>query len=135
MSLEIKKELPPNIGDIIATFKVKPEKVVFCYSPYLYNPSGAYIPDNLLVHEEIHEKQQNGNPEDWWKKYLIDIQFRIDQELEAYREQYKFYCKQYKDRNTRARFLHILALDFSSEMYGSCISYQEAVQRIKNGIV
>ena len=69
----------------------------------------------------------------WWDKYLSDPQFRLSQEVEAYHVQYKKYCNSQKDRNKQAQYLHSLAVDCSSEIYGTMIGYSDARNLIKNG--
>jgi hypothetical protein len=120
---------PPNIGEIKKVFPIYPG-VVYTYGDTLHAPDGGLVSLDLAAHEEVHSKQQV-NPEEWWSKYLVDPEFRTSQEVEAYRAQYQFYCKHFKDRNQRARFLHKIACDFSSKLYGGCITYQQAIIEIK----
>ena len=123
---------PPNIEDIKKVFDLSNRPhVVFTYGNFLYIPSGIEAPEHLIVHEKVHVKQQGSDPKKWWDKYLVDKEFRLSQELEAYRDQYKFIRQGIKDRNQLFRFLRMLALDLSSEIYGSVISYQEALSKIK----
>src|SRR3990167_2140295 len=85
--IEIVKEYPP-IWDRVLASGMKPdaETIVFTYGNKIYIPSGKSLSDDLLVHEAIHTKQQNGKPDEWWDKYIVDTKFRFDQELEAYAE-------------------------------------------------
>lgn len=119
---------PPNIKKI-KKILTPAEGMVFTYGDTIYNPSGAYVADHLQIHEQVHMAQQK-KPETWWNKYLIDPRFRLEQELEAYRAQYKFAEKAIKDRNQRARFLHAIASDLASKSYGGIISYLEAIEGI-----
>lgn len=122
---------PPNFKRIEK--KLKPTSdTVFTYGNDIYNPGGGFIADHLLVHEQIHAQQQAGKPETWWNKYLIDPKFRTEQELEAYRAQYLFAKSALKDRNKLAIFLHTIALDLSSPIYGNILSYIDAVKEIRN---
>jgi len=105
--------------------------VVFTYNKALYNPSDGIISDDLLVHEMVHVRQQGNDSESWWHKYLNDQTFRLSQELEAYEAQYAFYKQRVKDRNAQARFLHKIALDLSSAVYGNMITYTDAKSRLK----
>lgn len=92
------------------------------------------ISDDLFVHESTHAKQQSlYGIIDWWDRYFIDDKFRLEQELEAYRAQYKFMASREKDRNALHKFLHRISTDLSSDLYGKCITYQEALNKIKNG--
>ena len=50
------------------------------------------IPDHILVHEKVHVKQQRNKLRGlwWWMGYVFDSEFRYEQELEAYKAQYRF---------------------------------------------
>jgi len=125
-----KKEYPPNIKEIRKHFKLK-EGVVFTYGKTIYNPSGSFIDPSLFHHEWIHTKQQGDDPKGWWDRYLKDERFRLDQELEAYRGQYKTAKKLLGDRNVAHKFLVKIARDLSSELYGNIISFDDAMREIK----
>lgn len=126
---------PPNIEDIIKTFpKVKESKgIVYTHGQVIFNPDNQPLTEELMHHEATHSLQQDElGYEKWWKKYLEDKDFRLSQELQAYHQQYKKYCKNVKDRNKQAQYLNRLALDCSSEIYGNMTSYREAIQGIKH---
>jgi len=118
---------PPNIDDIRAIFPIKNRKgIIFTYAPFIYNPDHGTIDHPLMVHEETHISQQGTDPASWWQRYLTDSEFRLQQELEAYRNQYWAMKDSYKDRNYLATRLHNICLDLSSSMYGSIINYEDA---------
>lgn len=117
-------EKPPNWEILEKKFKVKWENVVVTYGDCVY--SAKQIPPDLVVHESVHVRQQGDNPKEWWDKYLKDKEFRLNQELEAYKEQTIYIRKKVKDRNLQYRCIHKLASDLSGEMYGKCISFHEA---------
>lgn len=123
--MKIVKDFPPNIEKIRATFKLH-QGIVFTYGDTLYNPDGGFIDRALEIHEETHTKQQGDNPEAWWDRYFIDKDFRLSQEIEAYKNQYKKMKSNIKDPNKLAYRLNIIAKDLSSEMYGNIITYEEA---------
>ncbi len=131
--MNITKAYPPNYERIISTFPyVKHDSsVIFTYGDTLYVPNGGEISQDLLTHEKTHTVQQGASPETWWDRYLVDTEFRLSQEVEAYRNQYKSFCKRIADRNKRFTYLHGLARDLSSEIYGGIITYQDATKRIK----
>ena len=101
---------------------------MFAYGHLLYTMFDGPIEDHLMAHEETHERQQvaYGGVEAWWNRYIKDPVFRLEQEIEAYREQYRFIKKTIKDRNAVARFLHSVAIDLAGPMYGNITSYAEA---------
>ena len=121
---------PPNIERLKKVFDFEGKKPIFTFGDTIYNPHGTPLADHIIIHEEVHQKQQK-DPNEWWEKYLTDKEFRLSQEVEAYREQYKYAVKYIKDKNTLAKFLHALSADLSSPMYGNIISYQEAKNKIK----
>ncbi len=132
--MKIIHSFPPNYADIIAAFpSVATEKyVVFTYGDCIYNPAGIALPEHLVRHEQVHVKQQAQytSPDAWWNFYLENAVFRFGQELEAYRVEYKHFCKMYKDRNRRADFLNFIAGSLSSPLYGSLCSRREASAKI-----
>jgi hypothetical protein len=127
--LKVVKGTPPNYKDIIKAIPAVEHTIglVFTYGDTIYSPLGTNIPDNLMVHEQTHEKQQK-IPSEWWTRYLQDINFRLEQELEAYKNQYEFYKK--KNPLNWFPFLSAIATDLSSNAYGNIITYQEALDKI-----
>ena len=66
----------------------------------------------------------------WWYRYLKDDDFRLAQELEAYRNQVKWFNNNIKNRNERFKMINKIARDLSGSMYGNIVSYQEALRII-----
>ena len=132
--MKIINEFPPNFEDIARKFDFKDLKPVFTYGDKIYNPSAGHISEDLLKHEEVHERQQGnyGSVQDWWLRYLNDDIFRMSQELEAYRTQYKFVVDKGTTRDIRRQFLQDLAKNFSSKLYGNIINKNQALEFIKN---
>jgi hypothetical protein len=104
--------------------------VIFTYGELISSYVGEMTED-LLAHETNHTVQQNGDPDSWWKRYLEDDEFRLSQELECYRKQYKWLEKNIKDRNEKFYFLNHYAKSLSGNMYGNLISYSEAIKKIR----
>lgn len=129
--MKISKEQPPNYEKILKFFDVKDEPVVFAYGDTIYAPNGGDIPENLVIHEAIHSKQQGTNPEGWWDRYLVDPEFRLEQEIQAYASQWVYVKRLYKTSTSDA-FLDNLASDLSSKIYGNIISFDKARSRIKH---
>ena len=129
--MKIEIAYPPNIEKIKERFDLGNRTVVFTYGDTLYNPSGVTIPDHLIVHEQTHTKQQ-ADPVAWWDRYLEDDAFRLSQELEAYRNQYKFVKGTVNNKNIAFSFLLSVSKDLSSELYGNIISMNDAVKKIEN---
>lgn len=96
---------------------------------YSKNPT---TPD-LVVHESVHMHQQlEMGIQEWWKKYIDDDSFRIDQEVEAYRTQVqhlKNYSSSMSRDERRQRIAHC-ARTLSSDLYGRVINYKKAFNLI-----
>jgi hypothetical protein len=95
-------------------------KTIHCKQP---------IPPEKMVHELVHVKQQT-NPEEWWNRYLLDKDFRLSQELEAYKKEAQFIKDNIKDRNGRYMYIHQMAKDLSSHIYGNVISFNDAMREL-----
>ncbi len=131
--MKIVYELPPNIVEIKKVL-APPPGAVFTYGDTMYAPmlSGAEPPENLLVHEMVHERQQK-YPAAWWSRYLEEPTFRLTQELEAYGAQWAFINKaENLSRKFKDRFLDSISFDLSGPMYGSMLSQAQARSKIRN---
>lgn len=122
---------PPNYGEIRARFNIHPQ-AVFTYGERIYNPTASLLSEDLIVHEKVHADQQRpGGPAAWWQRYLVDPAFVLEQELEAYRRQFAFFCRLNRDRNEQFQILRLLAGDLASPMYGSVITMRDAFDAIR----
>lgn len=130
--MKIVKDYPPNIEQIKKV--LEPAKgALFTYGDTLYCPTNPELIDiPLMAHEETHSRQQEVMGVDkWWGKYLEDVDFRLSQEIEAYKVQYREAKKFIKDRNVLSDFLRNLASALSSPMYGGVVGVSEAMRLIK----
>lgn len=127
--MKIKNELPPNYDEIKKYFPSADfnKGTLFTYGDTCYCQS---ITPDLVVHEETHVKQQL-DPKAWWDRYFTDIQFRLSQEVEAYRNQWQWIKKNIKDRNSRFRLLSRICMDLSGTLYGNIVSFDEAKRLIE----
>ncbi len=83
--------------------------MVFAYYPYIHVYRGS-LDEDIAVHECIHlGRQKEMGVEVWWEKYLTDDKFRLNEELLAYRAQYRFIQKNWPGR------LHFPNLKFYAE--------------------
>lgn len=131
--MKLKRELPPNYEAIAKTLNPN-ENTVFTYGNTLYAPNitdDKQIEDHLWIHEETHEKQQI-NPQKWWNRYIAEPEFRMDQELEAYGNQYAFVCKKNLNAKIKKGFLERIASDLCSSLYGNLLTQAEAESKIRN---
>lgn len=130
--MNILKDFPPNIEKIRKAFPIQ-KNTVFTYGDTIYAPGITFtIPRDLIEHEGIHMAQQGKDPERWWDRYILDTQFRFDQEIQAYQHQYRYYCKFVKSRDIRFEFLKSIAWDLSGPLYGNMISFRDAIAVIKS---
>jgi hypothetical protein len=134
--MNIIRDFPPNYSEIIKVFPIVPtiKTIVFTYGDAVYKPyKKGTLTDHVKVHEKTHEKQQGNDPAGWWNKYLSDPKFRLDQEVEAYRNQYRFFVNKNYNFKERAKLLDGIAGDLASDMYGGIISKNEAIELIRKG--
>lgn len=131
--MKVKNEKPPIWNKLRKALNFNETLTVFTYGHVIYNPSGGVVPTDVVIHEQVHERQQEGflGPWRWWRKFIKSPQFRYEQELEAYRVQYQWMRARLGDREKLVRYLSALAGCLSGEMYGSIVSYSEAMQLIK----
>lgn len=106
-------------------FKVD-EGTIFAYNNTIYTSND--LPDDFIAHEKVHLRQQNNiGCDNWVSLYLRDKDFRLKQELEAYRYQ----LTQIKDKNKRSKAQTEFCTILSSEMYGNMIDLEEAKALLK----
>ncbi len=151
--LEIVTAFPPNFDSIQVVLPHASRDHVFCYDGKIYNPSGKKLPIDIQYHEYIHSLQHEefeGGCTAWWVKYLMDPDFRLDQELEAYGKQFAFAKRNLieTDEDVRVRtqnkshlgggvnnilkhLLFDMAIALSGKEYGSLLSYGRAESAIK----
>lgn len=125
---------PPNysfIKEILGD--IESDKPIFCFGDTIYNPFGVKLTPDLERHEEVHSEQQSHLPEVWWNKYLLDKDFRLSQEIEAYGEQFVFIKSLPKITPKLIEwFQDRIASSLASPLYGRMISYGEAVSKIRH---
>lgn len=121
---------PPNYEKICKRFPIRNRTgIIFTYGNKLYNPGNGIIPDHLKIHEETHARQQQEHKngiDGWWEQYFNSSKFRLSQELEAYRNQYK----SIRSRKERRLVLKNIAKDLSSDLYGNLVTYKKAKKLI-----
>lgn len=128
--MHVKPGLPPNIEQIRAKIGDIPSNFVFTYGDTIYLQANEKLPEHLEIHESVHAIQQGHNPKEWWDKYLADPLFRLEQELEAYRTQYKWVKQRGTPSKYNSQVLFLLAHDLCSH-YGLSISHTEAESKIR----
>lgn len=134
-------------------FRLQPGATVWTYGDTIFAPGRDSLPDHIIAHEEQHARQQSSQElmlkyvepteriddeklEDkmrdaWWREFLANPRFRLEQEAEAYGVQYRFFCERVKDRNRRALFLVQIAGQLSGPLYQVAVSSTQARQMIE----
>ncbi len=122
------REYPPNYKEICKVFDIKDRgTIVFTWGDKIYcQDKVGKLPEDIKVHEATHQIQQAGDPKKWWDRYLIDISFRLDQEVEAYRNQYNFFLKFNHNIKDQEKLLDKISGDLSSKTYGNIVTKLEA---------
>ena len=130
--MNIVQGLPPNFRDIVAVFPLaRRPGTMFCFGDVIYvNGSPSIVTPALKAHESVHVDQQRrtGGPALWWRRYLEDPAWRLEQELPAHRAEYA--TLKHLDRNLAARARNAIAERLSSPLYGGMISKREALQAL-----
>ena len=127
--MKISTEKPPNWDLITKHFPVTWGGIIVTYGDTIY--CAVPLSDQKASHEAVHVIQQTSMGVDkWWKQYIDDPAFRLQQEIEAYRKEVKYVKEKCKDRNLQYKIIRQICLDLSSPVYGSIISAEEAKKRL-----
>lgn len=132
MTLQIIRQPPPNYAEVVAVFPAAAHHgTFFCYGRAIYIPNGGTVSPSLQVHETVHADRQMaypGGPAAWWARYLIDPQFRFDEELPAHVAEYRCYAD---DPRPQRRFmLRQIAARLAGPLYGRLVTVHEAKRLI-----
>lgn len=127
----------PKLYDILhRKFGVKWEDgIAISYKDTVYSKNP--VQDDIRVHEQKHLDQQNDpqniSPDVWWNRYLTEDDFRLKQEVEAYRAQVEYLKVNHHKttRNERRYMISKFAVDLCSGMYGFIVDYKTALEMIK----
>ena len=121
--MKIVKAFPPNYAELVRVFPIRGKAIYFCYGDTVFNPSGTVIDGPLRAHEAVHSRRQGNDPAAWWRRYIDDKHFRLDEELLAHRAEFgaRLLCGQGR------KSAEGLALRLSSDIYGKMISYASAL--------
>lgn len=130
--MQILTEKPSVADKIFNVFGVDYNKgdLIISYAPHIHTKKGYLTPD-LEAHEGTHLVQQSKiGTENWWNKFFDDPKFRLEQELEAYRNQYEYLKQNIKDRNKLYQLRTFIAKQLAGEMYGHILTTDEALKLI-----
>lgn len=108
-----------------------PESSIITFGDTIYSKRG--FPDDVLIHEGVHIKQQHGSKifaVFFTILFIASPKFRLKVELEAYREQYRSLvgiCP-----NLAKGVLDRSARDLSGPLYNNLITYERAIALIRH---
>lgn len=123
--MEVVKDYPPMFDEIDQRFHVRGKVVFYTWGDKIYNPMGGHIPPEIMAHEAVHCRQQGDDIEGWWRRYIDEPAFRLDQEISAHVREYGFLCAS-GNRNERRGALASIAGRLSGPLYGHMITCARA---------
>lgn len=128
MKIKFSNEKPKILERCEEAFGVKWNKgVIITYGDTIYCKRKLQEPK--ISHEKVHVKQQNEyGVEKWWNRYFKDEQFRLEQELEAYQAEVDWIKSHVFNMSMRNSMFDKIAMDLSSPMYGSIVTYREVIK-------
>lgn len=136
---KVLRDWPPNIDAIRKVLPVT-EKNIFAYDGVIYCAGNDKLYPEIHAHEEVHFEQQRNHPggaEGWWKDFLEDPRFRLEQEIPAHQAEYQHLLRNAPHRNARRyikkKGLKALAQRLAAPMYGKIISVPHAMRLIAQG--
>jgi len=126
--MEVSFKLPPLYADILKAFPgAAYAKPIFSWGSTIYNPHRIKIDAGLMAHEGVHGARQANNPEAWWRRYIADAPFRLEEEFLAHLAEYRWRIGEPGlNRHSRRALLVQIAARLSSPLYGSMISLRNA---------
>lgn len=138
---KVVRGVPPNYTAIVAAFPAanKPG-VIFAYHDTIYVRGEVELTPSLLEHEKVHLRQQATFCEEvgagrsawlWWQHYLVDPQFRAEQELEAHIVEYAHVLKSGLNRDGRRKACAQIAARLSGPLYGRCIGKLKVIAHLR----
>lgn len=130
--MRIAEDYPPLFDEIAERFPAARGKgVIFAFGSIIYNPSGIHISRALFAHETMHGQQQGDDVTGWWRRYMDDVEFRLEQEIPAHQAEYRFAMLDAKDRNDRRFMTKAIAARLAGPLYGRLITGAEARRILK----
>jgi hypothetical protein len=132
--MRIVNQPPPIFDEIVAAFPhAALPGVMFCWREIIYIPQQTGpIPAQLIAHEQAHCDRQAGfHITDWWRRYISDQQFRLDEEMPAHvvelREWIKIETPKWVGKRALKRHLTgRVARRLADKLYGPMITYENA---------
>lgn len=124
---------PPIYAEIVKVFpSATLPGTVFCWGGTIYAPGTTRpIPKEIIVHERVHCMRQGDDVEGWWRRYLADPAFRLEEEIPAHAAEliamFEIYEPQWVSKsNMRRTFTARVARRLASPLYGPMITLEAA---------
>lgn len=121
---------PPVFKRAHEVFDLTEKKPIFAYGGKIWNPYNGGMDDAIVAHEMVHLEQQGEDSDGWWEKYFTDPAFRLEQEIPAYKVQYREMKKTISNYSVLALHKARMCKDLSGPMYGNAIGYAAAFRAI-----
>ena len=130
--MKIYNTRPPNYAAILAVFpSAARDGVIFAYAPDIYAPGNPNLHPALVAHEAVHvERQEKIGVEAWWAQYLVDAEFRYNEELLAHRAEYETLIKGNPSRHIRRAALKMVGDRLAAQLYGGLRTRKQAMADI-----
>ncbi|MQB00222.1 MAG: hypothetical protein GEU78_08010 [Actinobacteria bacterium] len=132
--MKVVHDYPPLYAEIAAAFPIKHRSVIFAWGDAIYNPHSLVLNDALRAHEDVHRMQHEsyeGGPEAWWRRYIADKAFRLDQEVPAHAAEYMVHAVLADSRKRRRYLLSQIARKLSSATYGPMVGQRKALELLR----
>lgn len=131
--MKISKECPELYKILKERFNVDWDKGICIVIGDICHSKNDLLPD-LFEHELTHSNQQKVvGIEMWWRLYIENDDFRLRQEVEAYRNQIKWMKKhtEVMSRDIRRQRIDSCAKQLSGPMYGNIVTYKKAKELLQ----
>jgi len=128
MKIYFSKEKPPIYEQCAKKFGVRwKDRIIFTYGNTIYCKNK--VSQQKIAHETTHIKQQQEyGIKEWWDRYFIDIDFRIEQEVKAYLNEISWIRENVRGMKNKEEKIEKVTRDLCSPIYGSVVTYEEAIK-------
>lgn len=128
---KVLKAFPPNFTTLTKAFpQIKGragQGIIFAYGDRIYNPSGHPLGQQVLAHENEHCKRQNAmGVGSWWDAYMVNIKFRLEEEVLAHRAEWDAYQQYVTRLADQEDYLKMMIERLSGQLYGYMCTKAEA---------
>lgn len=128
--MKIINAVPPMFDEIDAVFNIKGKPVLFAWGEKIYVPQPVGpLSKALLAHEAVHGERQMAYPggiEAWWRRYMAEPRFRLDEEIPAHKAELAHLLTKAKGPSMRAHVLSRTAARLAAPLYGNLITIADA---------